>query len=254
MMSAAATETLGTCVLAALGLSVIAFLAFRFRHFPLTWHQRFWWGVNLVLSRVLWRARVSGPLPVAPGQGAIVICNHRSPVDPCLIELGTHRVIHWLIAKEYCSDWRLSWFLRMAEVIPTNRAGMDTAATKMAIRYAQNGELVGLFPEGRLNTTDNFMLSGRPGVALIALKARVPIIPCYAKDCPYDGTTLGALLMHARVKVIVGRPVDVSEYCGREKERGVLEKLTRRLMHEVARLGGHPEFEPELAGRFYKPE
>jgi 1-acyl-sn-glycerol-3-phosphate acyltransferase len=253
MMSAAATETLGTCVLAALSLGLIAFLAFRSRQFPLTWHQRFWWGVNLILTRLQWRARIDGPLSIAPDKGAIVICNHRSPIDPCFIELGTRRVIHWLIAKEYFSDWTLGWFLRMAESIPTNRAGMDTAATKMAIRYAQNGGLVGLFPEGRLNTTDKFMLSGRPGVALIALKARVPIIPCYVEGTPYDGTTLGAFLMHARVKVVVGQPIDVSEYRGREKERGVLEDLTRRLIKEIARLGGHPDFEPELAGRFYKP-
>jgi 1-acyl-sn-glycerol-3-phosphate acyltransferase len=253
MMSAAATETLGTCVLAALGLSLAALLAFHFRHSPLTWHQRFWWTVNLILARVLWRARVSGPLLVGPDQGAIVICNHRSPVDPCFIELGTNRVVHWLIAKEYCNSWMLGWFTRMCGSIPTNRAGVDTAATKMAIRYAQNGGLVGLFPEGRLNTSDKFMLSGRAGVALIALKAGVPVIPCYIEGSPYDGTTLGALLMHARAKVIVGRPIDLSEYRGREKEKGVLEDLTRRLMGEIARLGGHPEFQPELAGRFYKP-
>jgi 1-acyl-sn-glycerol-3-phosphate acyltransferase len=159
-----------------------------------------------------------------------------------------------MIAKEYCDDWKFAGFLRMCEAIPTNRGGIDTAATKMAIRHARNGELVGLFPEGRLNTTEQVMLPGRPGVALIALKAGVPVIPCYIEGSPYNGTTLGALLMHARVKVIVGQPIDVSEYRGREGKRGVLEELTRRLMREIARLGGHPEFEPQLAGRFYKPD
>ncbi len=193
MLSAAATEVLGICVLAALGLSLAAFLAFRLRRLPLTWHQRFWWGVNLILARVLWRARVSGQLPVSPGQGAILICNHRSPIDPCFIQLGTNQVIHWLIAKEYCDHWLLGRFTRMCESIPTHRAGMDTAAIKMAIRYAQNGGLVGMFPEGRINTTERFMISGRPGVALIALKARVPVIPCYIEGSPYNGTTLGGL-------------------------------------------------------------
>lgn len=254
MMSAAATEILGTCVVASIVPAVLAFLAFRGRRLPLTWHQRLWWGVNKVLARLLWRASVSGPLPVARGQGALVICNHRSPIDPCFIELGTDRVVHWLVAKEYFSDPKLGWFLRMCEAIPTNRGGIDTAATKMAIRLARKGELVGLFPEGRLNTTDQFMLPGRPGVAMIALKAGVPVIPCHIEGSPYNGTTLGALLMHARVKVTVGPPIDVSEYAGASGRRGVLEDLTRRLMREVARLGGHPDFQPQLAGRFYRPE
>ncbi len=254
MFSPEATEILGVCILAALGLGVIGYVVWLGRGFPLTRTQTFWWGLNWVLARILWRTQVSGPLLVEPGQGALIICNHRSPVDPSFLEIATHRVVHWMVAKEYCTDWKLSWFLGgVCEVIPTNRGGVDTAATKMAIRYAQNGGLVGLFPEGRLNTTDKFMLSGRPGVAMIALKARVPVIPCYVEGAPYDGTTLGALLIPARVKVIVGRPIDISEFCGREGDREVLEDLTRRFMTEIARLGGHHDFQPEMAGRFYKP-
>jgi 1-acyl-sn-glycerol-3-phosphate acyltransferase len=254
MMSLAATETIGVCVLAGAVVLPIAFLAYRSRGFPLSWHQRFWWRVNQVLCRVLWRARISGRLRVGPDQGALIISNHHSPMDPCFLELGTDRVVHWMIAKEYFRDWKFGWFLRMCEAIPTNRGGIDTAATKMAIRYARNGGLVGLFPEGRLNTTAETMLSVRPGVALIALKAGVPVIPCYIEGSPYNGTTLGALLMHARVRVTVGEPIDLSEYRGREGQRAVLEEVTRRLTQEIARLGGYAEFQPQFAGRFYRPD
>jgi hypothetical protein len=33
----------------------------------------------------------------------------------------------------------------------------------------------------------------------------------------------------------------------------VLEELTRRFMREIATLAGQPDYEPTLAGRFYKP-
>jgi hypothetical protein len=33
----------------------------------------------------------------------------------------------------------------------------------------------------------------------------------------------------------------------------VLEELTRRFMREIAVLAGQPHYEPELAGRFYRP-
>ena len=41
-------------------------------------------------------------------------------------------------------------------------------------------------------------MPGRPGAALIALKARVPVVPCYIHDAPYDGTMLGnRVIVHA---------------------------------------------------------
>ena len=110
-----------------------------------------------------------------------------------------------------------------------------------------------MFPEGRINTTDGILLPGRPGAALIALKARVPVIPCYIDGSPYDGTPYGALLMPANVRLRIGRPIDLSPYYDRGGDREVQEDLTRRFLKEIARLAGNPDFEPRLAGRFYKP-
>jgi len=88
---------------------------------------------------------------------------------------------------------------------------------------------------------------------LIALRARVPVVPCFISGSPYDGTTLGPLLMPARVRLRVGAPLDLSPYYGREEEREVIEELTRQVARHIARLGDDPNFEPCLAGRFYKP-
>jgi 1-acyl-sn-glycerol-3-phosphate acyltransferase len=252
MLSAAETELFALVAVAALAFALAGYL-FRLRkRLALTLAQSFWYGVNCLMSRILWRATVNGVLPVPPGQGAIVVCNHRSPVDPCFIEIATHRAVHWMVAKEYCTQPALAWFMRMAEVIPTRRGGVDTQATKMAIRYAQNGEMVGIFLEGRINTTGQLLLPGRPGAAMIALKARVKVVPCYIQGAPYDGTTLGCMLMPAKVTVRFGQPIDLSEFYGREDDRQVLEQLTKRFLTAIATLAGQPDFAPSLTGRFRK--
>jgi 1-acyl-sn-glycerol-3-phosphate acyltransferase len=112
---------------------------------------------------------------------------------------------------------------------------------------------LGMFPEGRINRTDQTLLPGRPGAALIALKARVPVVPCYISGSQFNGSIVGSLLLPAKVHVKVGEPIDLSPYYGRERDREVLRELTRRFLKEIARLAGDNDFEPQLAGRFYKP-
>ena len=253
MLSAETRDFLAFCVLAFLGLVLVGGIVVKLRRSPFSPAQSLLYALNYVVVRVLWRVHISGSLAIPPRQGAVIICNHRCPLDPSFIALTVSRVVHWMVAKEYCEDPALRWLLRTCGAIPVSRAGSDTAATKMAIRLAQNGELVGMFPEGRINTTDETLLPGRPGVAMIALKARVPVVPCCIHGAPYDGTTLGCLLMPASVKLIIGRPIDLTPYYDRDGEREVLEELTRLFLREVAALGGRPDFQPKLAGRFYKP-
>lgn len=208
---------------------------------------------HLFMVHMVWRTTVTGKLPVGRGEGAIIIGNHRSSIDPSFIQVAADRVVHWMIASEYWKVSFLGWFFRVAECIPANRGGVDTAAVKMAIRYAQSGGLVGLFPEGTINITDKLLLPGRPGAALVALKARVPVIPCYIHEAPYDGSMLGCFVIPAKVRVSIGPAIDLTPYFGREREEGVLQELTKRFLYEIAKLAGHPEFEPELAGRKWKP-
>jgi hypothetical protein len=61
-------------------------------------------------------------------------------------------------------------------------------------------------------------------------------------------------MMTAKTHVEVGDPIDFSEYYDREGDRAVLAHITKRLLAEIARLGGHPDFVPEMAGRAWKHE
>jgi 1-acyl-sn-glycerol-3-phosphate acyltransferase len=232
-------------ILAALALWIV--VAWRSTRY--TFFQFMLYLVNTFFTRVLWRTQVSGPLPIDAAQGAVIVSNHVSGIDPLLIQLCTDRIVHWMVAREYYEMLGISFVFRTLRSIPVNRGGIDTAATKTAIRYAQQGGLVGLFPEGRVNTTDELLLPGRSGAALIALRARVNVIPCFVEGAPYDGTALGSFFMAAKARVTVGKPIDLSPYYGREGDKAVLQELTKTFLLEIAKLAGASDFQPKLAGR-----
>ena len=99
-----------------------------------------------------------------------------------------------------------------------------------------------MLPEGRINMTEEFMLPARPGAALVALKASVPVVPCYIRGAPYRRYPWSPLLMPARVEVRFGEPIDLSEFHGREGETGVVQEFMLRILKALARLAGRARF------------
>ncbi len=75
------------------------------------------------------------------------------------------------------------WFITETTTIPMNKLGFIEANTPNAIKYLENDELVGIFPEGEYGnfkpTAKAYHLQDfRRGFIRIALKTRSPIIPC----------------------------------------------------------------------------
>lgn len=243
---------LGACVLAR-GLILWRQTGFNFWLFLL-------WGLNQIYTRAVWRTRIIGRLELPPGQGAVIICNHISPIDPAFINFASpQRWVRWMVAREFFEMPVVGWALRQLRCIPVNRGGVDTAAIKAAIRLTAQGEVLGMLPEGRINPDPqrHLLLPGRPGAALVALKTGVPVVPCYLQGAPYDGTTLGFVLMPARVTLRIGRPIDMRPYLDRAARetdnKPLLEDLTRRFLKEIAALAGRPDWQPQIAGRRWKP-
>jgi 1-acyl-sn-glycerol-3-phosphate acyltransferase len=230
------------------------------------------WGAAYVLVKLLWRTRWEGSLPVPDGQGAVIVCNHRSSIDPFFLQTATGRKIHWMVAREYCEHPALAWFLATCEVIPVGRGGIDTAATKAALQIAERGGIVGMFPEGRINRTDDLMLPIRPGAAHVAVRAGVLLVPCYIDGSPYGGSSWSPLLMPARVTVRFGQPIPVQDATNHGPHADNIddtqgsngnanglgesvrhEALMRRCVAQIAELAGEPEFQGQFAPRQWNP-
>ncbi|MEO8495651.1 MAG: lysophospholipid acyltransferase family protein [Planctomycetota bacterium] len=219
----------------------------------LTLPQGLLWIAALLLVRLLWRAQLPRQMPAGIEKGAVVVCNHGSSIDPFFLQVCFDRPMHWMVAREYCEHPVFGWFLRTCEVIPVSRSGSDMAATRAAIRYAEQGDLISMFPEGRINMTEQVLLPVRPGAIMVALRARAPLLPCYIAGAPFNGTPWSPFFMTARVRLHFGEAIDLSPYYDGEQNDALVKELMTRVVKEIARLAGQEDFEPVFAGRKWKP-
>lgn len=224
-----------------------------------------------LMGRLLWRVHFTNQAPPELKGGALLVANHRSSVDPFFVQLAARRRVHWMVAREYCEHSVFGVILRWAQAIPTNRSGMDTAATKAAIRITKAGRLVGMFPEGRLNHTRAPMVSIRSGAAMVAERAGVPIVPLYIAGSPYRREVWSPLIMPAHVAITFGKPIfpnkvvadsvtdgegdaaveagEVASSDNGEDGMTSAEALILQWGQQVVTLSGHPEFKVELASK-----
>jgi 1-acyl-sn-glycerol-3-phosphate acyltransferase len=227
-------------------------------------------------GRLMWNVHFLNSPPPEMASGAILVANHRSSVDPFFVQLSAGRRVHWMVAREYCENPITGPILRAVQVIPTNRSGMDTKATKWAIRLAREGRLVGMFPEGRLNHTRDPLVSIRSGAALVAIRAGVPILPLYIHGSPYRREVWSPLIMPAQVRITFGQPIDpraplheatsaelsaadshataagekpADEKPSRQDELVLAEQMIIAWGKQIVALAGHPDWPIELAGR-----
>jgi 1-acyl-sn-glycerol-3-phosphate acyltransferase len=116
-----------------------------------------------------------------PEEGpAILVCNHVSYVDALVISAACPRPIRWVMDHGIFRVPLLSFFFRTARAIPIapsreNPELLERAYQRIGEELAA-GELIGIFPEGRL-TSDGNMTEFRGGVMRILKDRPVPVIP-----------------------------------------------------------------------------
>lgn len=190
--------------------------------------------------------RIYERCPFPETGGALVIANHRSPVDPLFIHVAANhkragrrvRVIEFMTAREYCEvPGVVGWVMRAVRSVPVNRDGRDMSAVTEALRRLQEGSLVGVFPEGRINLEEG-LLPGNTGVAWLAIKAQVPIYPVFIHDAPRAESMVGAFLTFGKVRVSFGDAIHLDEYAHQRPTTELLEEVTSMLMSRLAEMGG----------------
>ena len=133
-----------------------------------------------LLIHSVYRLEESG-IEHLPERGpALIVCNHVSYVDAMVILAASPQPIRFVMDHNIFRIPVLSFFFRTTRAIPIAPVHEDRATLERAfeeIAHAlERGELVGIFPEGRL-TSDGEVARFRSGTRRILKRSPVPVIP-----------------------------------------------------------------------------
>ncbi len=188
--------------------------------------------------RLLIRFRIEGLEHVPPVGPALVVANHLHNADPVLIIAAYTRPVLFMAKKELFSVPVIRWFVRQSGAFPVDRGKPDRSALRHAEKLLSEGMLVGIFPEGTRSITGG-LTAPHPGVALLALRAGVPVIPTAiwgTEVLPFNGYK-GRVRGRGwpRVTVRIGQPflIATRDEAGQRRD---LDEVAEEIMLAIARL------------------
>jgi 1-acyl-sn-glycerol-3-phosphate acyltransferase len=201
----------------------------------------------------------------------VLAANHQSFCDSFFLPLALHRRLTYVAKAEYFDNWRTAWFFRASGQIPMQREGGDASqrALDTATKVLNGGGLLGIYPEGT-RAPDPRLHKGHTGVARLALRCDVPIIPVGLVGTravqppgtrlmrPFHAVTIRfgpPVVSRCRDEMTATGEADDVRWSGpsdssnngsdgdlddhaREREQIELREVTDSLMSEIARLSG----------------
>ena len=256
------SETTAIGLLAAYAVVTVLLIAWRVRRYDVNGLAWMLYCVERMFVGLMWRWRSNRPCPFPSDGAALVIANHSSAADPMQLWMNHHlgpgrrnvRTISFMMAREYYHVTGIHWICRSMRSIPVSRDGKDTGPLRKALRKLQQGHMVGIFPEGRINVDGGGILDGNLGVGWLALKSRVPVYPVYLENVPRGPSMIAPFLTRGQVRVFYGDPIDLSKYYDQRPKGDVLTEVTELMMTRLAELGGverirEDEVEVEVEGQ-----
>lgn len=184
--------------------------------------------------------RVEG-LQNLPKRSPVIFCaNHASYIDHYiiggLIENYIEEDLYFVAKKEHFSNFFTKKWHASLKAIPIDRNSSADIALKNVIEILKKGKTVLIYPEGTRSTTGRIQ-KGKTGVAVLALKAKVPVIPIGIinthKILP-KGSIIPRFNVKAEIKI--GKPLTFNQYYDTAISYDVLKHITTNIMSSIANL------------------
>ncbi|HDD43334.1 MAG TPA: 1-acyl-sn-glycerol-3-phosphate acyltransferase [Candidatus Desulfofervidus auxilii] len=188
---------------------------------------RYWAKTILWVSGV--KVKILGLENIDFKRPYVFAANHQSQYD--IFTLLAHLPIQfkWMAKKSLFYIPLVGWGMKACGYIPVERENPKAAyqAILKALEIIKQGFSIIIFPEGT-RSLDGNIRSFKSGGFVLALRAKVPIVPVSIIGTFSILPKSGRRIRPGNVTIIIDRPIDVSKYT--EKEKTKLANLVREIV------------------------
>ena len=157
--------------------------------------------------RMLFPTKIIGKENIPKG-ACILSSNHTSNMDAVMLAVKTWEKKYYLAKKELFKNKIMGFFLKKFGAIQIDRQANDITAIKNCLKVLKNNKKLVIFPEGTRVHNENMELGEvKHGVAMFAIKAKVPIVPIFITKKPK---------MFRRNRIYVGTPFTLDQFYGKK--------------------------------------
>ena len=180
------------------------------------------------LVYLIFNLKVHNPENLDNTEGAYIVCgNHISMIDPVILAVSTKRQIHYMGKKELFENKFLAFIFRNLGAFPVDRQGISLSAIKNSISVLNDNGVIGIYPEGTRIKGGYDESNAKPGIAMIAKKANVKIIPVYIEG-PYK--------FRGKIEIFFGKEKDYFEnYTGKANSE-VYTEIGKQILKDIYNL------------------
>lgn len=178
--------------------------------------------IGTPLFRLIYLPRSYGKNNIPKNGNVILAGNHTSVLDALIMVSTPKRIVHMMAKKELFESKFTNFFFRSMGCIPVDRKIHDSSAKSEAVEVLKNNEVLGIFPEGTVNKTNDIILPFKYGAVSFAKKTGAYIVP-FAITGKYK-------IFRRSIKITYGKPYKVN--MDLEIENNKLMNTVKRMIKE----------------------
>ena len=151
----------------------------------------------------------------------ILAGNHTSYLDAILVASTTKKCVHFFAKDSLYKGYKKIIFKNLG-IIPVDRSKKDKNALNLGIKYLNDNAVIGIFPEGTINKTNDLIMKFKYGAVKMSKETGRQIVPFAIKN-EYK-------FLKKSVSITIGKPYLVKDDL--EKENEILMNKVKEVIKE----------------------